>query len=374
VGKVSTNRSTAAHPGRRKPGDLLLDWYDCHRRVLPWRARPGQQSDPYRVWLSEIMLQQTTVAAAGPYFTKFLRQWPTVDSLAAAALDDVLAAWAGLGYYARARNLHRAAQVVASEFEGEFPRDVEALRKLPGVGVYTAGAVAAIAYGAAEVAVDANAERVLARFFAVEEALPQAKPRLKELAHTLLPQSRAGDFAQALMDLGALICTPRSPSCEQCPWKGSCRAYALGIADRLPRKAEKRARPLRRGAAFVVQDRNGAVLLERRPEKGLLGGMMQPPMSPWGEAFPSFDEAMGCAPFSAGWEKRPGVVRHVFTHFELEVEVYAAVVTGTGPGDRRWIPEEDLPRAALPTVMRKILYQAGIPDAARPSRVVLRPK
>jgi len=359
VGKPSTNRSIAA-PLSRTPGDLLLAWYDSHRRVLPWRALPGQPSDAYRVWLSEIMLQQTTVAAVGPYYAKFLRQWPTIDSLAAAPLDDVLSAWAGLGYYARARNLHRAAQVVAFELGGEFPCDIEALRKLPGVGLYTAGAVAAIAFGAQEVAVDANAERVLARYFAVEEPLPQCKPRLRELAQSLLPERRAGDFAQGLMDLGALVCTPKSPACGQCPWAGTCRANAVGIAEGLPRKAEKRARPLRRGAAFVVRNVDGAVLLERRPEQGLLGGMMQPPMTPWGDAFPARDEAEGLAPFHAAWTKRAGVVRHVFTHFELELEIYTAVVTRLPAGERRWVAAKDVSRTALPTVMRKVLTHGGV--------------
>jgi A/G-specific adenine glycosylase len=230
----------------------LLAWYDANRRELPWRARPGQVSDPYRVWLSEIMLQQTTVAAVGPYYARFLQRWPSVEALASAPLDDVLAAWAGLGYYARARNLHRAAQIVTQELQGDFPPDVEGLRQLPGIGAYTAGAIAAIAFGAREIAVDANAERVLARFFAIEESLPKAKPRLREVGQSLLPQERAGDFVQALMDLGATVCTPRSPACRECPWMADCRARALGIAERLPHKAPKRARPLKRGVAFVA--------------------------------------------------------------------------------------------------------------------------
>jgi A/G-specific adenine glycosylase len=217
--------------------------------------------------------------------------------------------------------------------------------------------------------VDANAERVLARYFAVEEALPQAKPRLLDLARSLLPETRAGDFAQGLMDLGALICTPKSPACGQCPWDESCRGRALGIAGRLPRKAEKRARPLRRGAAFVVQDPRGAVLLERRPEKGLLGAMMQPPMTPWGEAFPSPEDAGRQAPFPASWSKRAGVVRHVFTHFELELEVYTAAVAERPSDDSRWVAAEDVSRAALPTVMRKVLEHGGVETRKHQKRI-----
>ncbi len=358
MGKPSTNRSSVARK-TANPGERLLAWYDRNRRTLPWRAKPGQHSDPYRVWLSEVMLQQTTVAAVGSYYTRFLRQWPDVSSLASAPLDAVLAAWAGLGYYARARNLHRAAQVVAFELGGAFPGDVEGLRKLPGVGAYTAGAIAAIAFGQREVALDANAERVLARYFAVEESLPRAKPRLKTLGASLLPDTRPGDFAQALMDLGARLCSPRLPACKECPLNEDCRGRALGIAGRLPRKAEKRARPLRRGAAFVACDRRGAILLERRPEKGLLGGMMQPPMAPWGNTFPTLAEALRHAPFPAGWEKRLGIVRHGFTHFELEIEVYAAVVARRPAGSGSWVAADDLAGSALPTVMRKILEHAS---------------
>jgi A/G-specific adenine glycosylase len=310
------------------------------------------------VWLSEIMLQQTTVAAVRPYYANFLRRWPTVKSLASAPLDEVLAAWAGLGYYARARNLHRAAQTVAFELGGKFPADAQSLQKLPGVGSYTAGAIAAIAFGAPEVAVDANAERVLARFFAVEEPLPKSKPRLKRLAQSLLPASRPGDFAQALMDLGAQICTPKSPACVECPLRSECKAFDMGIQGELPHKAGKPARPLRRGAAFVANDLSGAILLERRPEEGLLGGMKQPPMTQWGDAFPSRQEALRSAPFAGSWQKCPGVVRHGFTHFELEVEVYAIVVAKRPACDRQWIAAGDVASAALPTVMRKILEHA----------------
>jgi A/G-specific adenine glycosylase len=336
----------------------LLTWYDVHRRELPWRAQTGETADPYRVWLSEIMLQQTTVVAVASYYRAFLARWPTVESLAAAPLDDVLAAWAGLGYYARARNLHRAAKDVAKEFGGKFPRSAEGLRKLPGIGPYTAGAISAIAFDACEAAVDANAERVLARYFAVEEPLPVAKTKLRTLGQSLVPEKRAGDFAQALMDLGALICTPRRPACTNCPWADDCVGCARGIAETLPVKAERAVRPLRRGAAFVASDAKGAVLLMKRPENGLLGGMLQPPLGPWAEKFPSGRAALAQAPFDADWRKRAGIVRHGFTHFELEIEVYAATLAKRPKIAGQWIPQDALRAAALPTVMRKIVAHA----------------
>jgi A/G-specific adenine glycosylase len=355
----------------------LLAWYDVHRRQLPWRARAGRTANPYHVWLSEIMLQQTTVQAVGAYYVKFLKAWPTVRALADAPQDDVLTAWAGLGYYARARNLHKAAKVVANELGGRFPDTAEALRKLPGVGGYTAGAIAAIAFDRREAAVDANAERVLARLFAIEEPMPKAKGRLREFGKSLVPEKRAGDFAQALMDLGSLICTPRRPACARCPWARGCEARKQGIQETLPRKAANMVRPLRRGAAFVARDAGGAMLLVKRPEKGLLGGMMQPPLGPWSAEFPSTQEALLQAPFVADWKKRPGIVHHGFTHFELEIEVY---VTDSGPsshgvgsrrvsasrntspvnGEGKWV--QDLSLVALPTVMKKILHHAFVDD------------
>jgi A/G-specific adenine glycosylase len=338
------------------PAARLLAWYDVHRRTLPWRARPGEKADPYRVWLSEIMLQQTTAAAVGPYYGKFLARWPTVKALAKAPLDDVLAAWAGLGYYARARNLHRAAQVVANEMRGVFPGTAAALRELPGIGVYTAGAIAAIAFDKPEAAMDANAERVIARYFAVRDPMPMAKTEIRKRGQSLVPERRAGDFAQALMDLGAAICTPRAPACGNCPWADECRGYALKIAETLPVKAAERPRPMKRGAAFVAL-RDDHVLLVRRPENGLLGGMMQPPLGPWAEKFPSTKEALLQAPFAASWKKRAGIVRHGFTHFELEIEVYVAEARGrlAKRDEHRWTPRDKLATSALPTVMRKIL-------------------
>src|SRR6266566_4029198 len=261
---------------KARAGDALLAWYDVHRRDLPWRAKPGEASDPYRVWLSEIMLQQTTVGAVASYYRVFLARWPDVARLAAASQDEVLGAWAGLGYYSRARNLHRAARMVATELDGTFPNNAAALRKLPGVGAYTAAAIAAIAFDECVAAMDANAERVVARLFAVKEPLPQARPKLALLAAPLVPKDRPGDFAQALMDLGSAICLPRRPLCRECPFAAHCQARRLGVAETLPLRAAKRARPLKRGAAFVAVDLSGAVYLMRRPEKGLLGAMLQP--------------------------------------------------------------------------------------------------
>jgi A/G-specific adenine glycosylase len=338
---------------KQSPAARLLAWYDRHARVLPWRARKGEYADPYRVWLSEIMLQQTTVQAVAGYYRKFLSQWPDVEALSKAPLDDVLTAWAGLGYYARARNLHKAAQVVANDLEGRFPRTMDGLRALPGVGAYTAGAIAAIAYDLPEAAMDANAERVIARLLAVADPLPKAKEKIRMLGQSLVPQKRAGDFAQALMDLGSAICTPKRPVCMSCPLFDDCEARKRGIQELLPAKAAKATRPLKRGAAFVARDTRGAILLMRRPEKGLLGGMMQPPLGPWTEDFPSVAEAMKQAPFKADWKKRLGTVRHGFTHFELEIEVYEASVRRRPRFEGRWV--EDLSNTALPTVMRKIV-------------------
>jgi len=336
--------------------ERLLAWYDRHRRVLPWRAPAGRRADPYRVWLSEIMLQQTTVQAVGGYYRKFLARWPDVHALAAAKEDDVLAAWAGLGYYARARNLHAAAKVVAHQMGGVFPATAEGLRQLPGVGAYTSGAIAAIAYDERQAAMDANAERVIARLYAVETPMPKAKIELHAHAMTLVP-SRAGDFAQALMDLGSAICTPKRPACPNCPWTEGCLARLRGIQENLPVKAPKIARPLKRGAAFVARDRSGAVLLVKRPDKGLLASMLEPPLGPWAEQFPSKIAALKQAPFTADWKKRTGLVRHGFTHFELEIEVYAAEIGKRPKSPGRWVPVAELPEVALPTVMRKIVEQ-----------------
>jgi A/G-specific adenine glycosylase len=313
------------------------------------------RTDAYRVWLSEIMLQQTTVAAVKDYFARFVGLWPTVETLAAAPLDDVLKAWAGLGYYARARNLHACARLVVSRYEGRFPDTEAGLRELPGVGPYTAAAIAAIAFDRQAAAVDGNVERVMARLYAVDTPLPQAKPTIRDLALELVPRDRPGDFAQALMDLGATICTPRAANCLICPWTSACLARQRGLTDVLPRKAAKPAQPLRVGIAFWVE-RDGHVLLRRRPERGLLGGMMEIPSTDWQSQLPH--KPLEAAPVAARWRHKAGRIEHVFTHFRLELEIWRAFALqdATVPdGNYRWVPVSELAGEALPSVMRKIV-------------------
>jgi A/G-specific adenine glycosylase len=336
----------------------LLGWYDANRRRLPWRALASETPDPYRVWLSEIMLQQTTVATVGPYFHNFLKRWPTMKALAEAPVEEVMSAWAGLGYYSRARNLHACAKVVASEHGGKLPADEAALLKLPGIGPYTAAAIAAIAFDKQAAPVDGNIERVLARLFALTDPLPGVKPQIRAVAEMLAPPKRAGDFAQAMMDLGATICTPKSPACGNCPWAEDCRARAEGIAATLPMREAKAVRPLRRGAAFVIVSDGGEILLRRRPPKGLLGGMHEPPMSPWEKDFP--DAPLDHAPLKAKYRKLPGLVHHGFTHFELELQVYRAdgIAPAKANGAGEWAPLDALATFALPTVMRKVIDHA----------------
>jgi A/G-specific adenine glycosylase len=336
----------------------LLAWYDGNRRRLPWRVAPGGGPDPYRVWLSEIMLQQTTVATVGPYFESFVGRWPTVEALAAAPLDDVLHAWQGLGYYARARNLHRCARLVAGDLGGRFPDDEAGLRRLPGVGTYTAAAIAAIAFGRRAVVVDGNVERVMARVFAVQEPLPGAKASLRELADRLTPDRRAGDYAQAVMDLGATICTPRGPKCLLCPWNEACAGRAR--AEGLPRRALKPDRPTRRGVAFWITRPDGSVMLRRRPEKGLLGGMSEVPSTEWAEGdMPSLAQARKTSPLPAlDWRELPGIVTHSFTHFHLELRVIAGKVGRNAGPSATWRQPDDFGREALPTVMKKVARHA----------------
>ncbi len=327
----------------------LLQWYDRHRRRLPWR----ETADPYRIWLSEIMLQQTTVTAVVPYYEKFLARFPDVHALAAAPDEAVMHAWAGLGYYARARNLHACAKAVAAR--GAFPREVAELRALPGIGEYTAAAVAAIAFGKPVVPVDGNVERVASRLFAIEAPLPAAKSVLREAAARLgtdeAARTRPADFVQALFDLGATICTPASPTCGICPWMRVCEGRKCGIAATLPRKAPKPVRPLRHGAHFWLIDDKGHVLLRRRPPSGLLGGMTELPGTPWRAEHWSEPEALTHAPMRADW-RRAGEVRHGFTHFELHLALYAAAVPRIdGSGFLR--PATTLADEALPSLMRK---------------------
>ncbi|MAN55672.1 MAG: A/G-specific adenine glycosylase [Paracoccus sp. (in: a-proteobacteria)] len=321
----------------------LLDWYDRHARILPWRVRPGHgRADPYRVWLSEVMLQQTTVAAVKDYFLRFTALWPTVEDLAAAEDARVMAEWAGLGYYARARNLLACARIVAAR--GGFPDTRDGLRALPGIGAYTSAAIAAIAFEQPETVVDGNVERVVSRLFAVPSPLPAAKPELTTLAETLTPRERPGDFAQAMMDLGATICTPRSPACGICPLIRDCDAYAAGIASDLPRKSPKAARPARSGIVWIAR-KGDALLLEERPASGLLGGTLAFPSAGWdGRDLPP--------PGPADWSEI-GEVRHVFTHFSLTMRVMLGELSGR-PERGRLVPLRHIDRKALPGLMRKV--------------------
>jgi A/G-specific adenine glycosylase len=370
----------AGTAARKKPIDadqasgpdssVLLAWYDRHRRKLPWRAAKGEQPDAYGVWLSEIMLQQTTVKAVAPYYARFLARWPNVKSLAHAPLNDVLKLWAGLGYYARARNLHACAQAIVEHHAGRFPATEDELLTLPGIGPYTAAAITAIAFDRRAIAIDGNVERVVTRLFAIEKELPAAKPEIKRLAEILLPPHRSGDFAQALMDLGATICMPKKPACALCPWNNECIARARGAVESFPRKAPKAEGQLRRGAAFVVTRADGAILLRTRPPKGLLGGMTEVPGSAWTK---DFDEksALKCAaklllgPKSRGriaWRRIPGFVHHTFTHFPLELVTYTACVPARTamPAGMRWVARADIAGEALPSVMRKVLAHANV--------------
>lgn len=340
--------------------DRLLAWYDRHRRRMPWRAQPGEPADPYRVWLSEVMLQQTTVATVGPYFERFVARWPTVHHLADAPAEEVMSAWAGLGYYARARNLHACAKAVASAHGGVFPDTEDGLRGLPGIGAYTAAAVAAIAFGRTATVVDGNVERVMARLFAVEEPMPAAKARLKELAATLTPEVRPGDYAQAVMDLGATVCTPRRPACLSCPWSDACRGRVAGIAVELPRKSPKADRPARRGTAFVVISGDGELLLRLRPARGMLGGMHEVPATPWDSRTCWRADPGDHAPVvGVVWTALPGTVRHGFTHYDLELEVRTVRLRDRPDvAGGEWWPLDRLDDAALPTLMAKVVRHA----------------
>jgi A/G-specific adenine glycosylase len=339
--------------------DTVLAWYDCHRRDLPWRARPGERADPYKVWLSEIMLQQTTVAAVKPYFEAFLSRWPSVAHLSRASVDEVMRLWAGLGYYARARRLHGCAKIVAENFAGKFPETEAALLKLPGVGPYTAAAITAIAFGQHATAVDGNIARVVARLFGIVTPLPAAMGCIKAKANQLVARERPGDFTQAMMDLGATLCSPKNPSCEICPLQNFCLGWASGDPGTLPRKAPRRKRPIRFGAVFFIEREDGAVLVRTRPPDGLLGGMSEFPGTAWKLEFDS-SKAAKRAPAEAVYRKLDQVVSHTFTHFALRLEIFVAKVPARqrAPKDCRFVPRGGLDKEAFPSVMRKVLAAA----------------
>ncbi len=335
----------------------LLAWYGQHRRIMPWRALHGMAPNPYHVWLSEIMLQQTTVAVVAPYFQKFIKRWPTIQHLAKAPLEQVMQMWAGLGYYRRAHLLHDCARKICADHGGQFPETESELLELPGFGPYTAAADGAIAFNLRTNVVDGNVERVMARIFAIRTALPRAKAKLRAMAATLLPSSRYGDYAQALMDLGATICTPRNPKCGLCPWNKACQARALGIEDKLPRRIKAQAKPVRRAVAFVLINKKNEILLRQRSKGGLLGGMMEVPSSAWREGeMPTLRQAQKEAPAKLKWKLLSGKVKHVFSHFELELGVAVGAATRATAG--KWVSLDDLDGEALPSVMRKIIRYA----------------
>ncbi|WP_117190698.1 A/G-specific adenine glycosylase [Rhizobium terrae] len=345
---------------RSAHAEKLLSWYDRHHRELPWRVSPaaaktGKRADPYHIWLSEVMLQQTTVQAVKPYFAKFLKLWPTVTDLAAAPVDDVMAAWAGLGYYARARNLKKCAEAVATEHGGVFPDTEDGLRALPGIGDYTSAAVAAIAFDRQSAVMDGNVERVVSRLYAIDAPLPGSKPTIKARVVELTPAARPGDFAQAMMDLGATICTPKRPACALCPFRNDCLAFAAHDPECFPVKAAKKDKPVRLGAAFIAVTPAGEILLRRRIDSGLLGGMTEVPTTAWTSRLDG-GLTVDHAPLPADWEAC-GTVTHVFTHFELRLSVFRAKVE-KAVTDGWWEPVANLGTQALPTVMKKAITQA----------------
>lgn len=347
----------------------LLTWYRTNHRKLPWRAKPGGKQDPYVVWLSEIMLQQTTVPTVIPYFLKFKKRWPHFASLAKSSQAEVLSAWAGLGYYSRARNLHACAQRVANEHGGKLPSSESQLQTLPGIGPYTAAAISAIAFGNRAAPVDGNIERVLSRLRRVTEPLPTSKPHLKQLAEELAPQRHAGDFAQAMMDLGSEICTPKSPACTKCPWQHDCEAFKTGQVEGLPRRLPKTKRPTKRAATFVLLSPDDRVFIRRRPAKGLLASMHETPTSQLQTRFPTDPTTL--APVHANYRQAKAVVTHTFTHFDLELQVFVAILNDKQSRSLsgEWAKLDQLEAYALPTLFRKVIRQALEKKLKKPSRV-----
>lgn len=386
------NDSTRTVSGQRRPvqqaaRDInifrkqVLDWYDSHRRRhLPWRADPGQTADPYHVWLSEVMLQQTVVNAVIPYFFKFIQKWPTVHDLAAAPVEEVMKAWAGLGYYARARNMHKCAQAVVSRYGGEFPESEEGLKSLPGIGPYTAAAITSIAFDRPAIVVDGNIERVMARYFAVEAPLPGSKVILREKAAGLCEgrSDRPGDFAQALMDIGATICIPKTPRCGLCPLQNTCQGRAQGIAAGLPRRAPRRAKPQKFGYVYWITDPQGRVLIEQRPPEALLGGMPGLPTSEWVAAdAPKKPQSFitiggmditGRRMIPTQKEKQTMIIHHSFTHFDLSLET---LFFDASPDQKlnkvavyNWITPSELRDIGFPRLFDKVVKSIVVDQVA----------
>ncbi|RUU33706.1 A/G-specific adenine glycosylase [Mesorhizobium sp. M6A.T.Ce.TU.002.03.1.1] len=366
---ASDDSSKAASGESAEIASRLLAWYDAHHRDLPWRIAPrelarGVRPDPYRIWLSEVMLQQTTVEAVKSYFRAFVQKWPDVEALAASPTEDVMKAWAGLGYYSRARNLKACADLVARQ-GGRFPDTQAALRELPGIGAYTAAAIAAIAFDQPAAVVDGNVERVVSRLFSIATPLSEAKADIRAYVERMVPATRPGDFAQAMMDLGATICTPRRPRCMLCPLRDDCSATVSGDPEHFPVRLPKAEKPLRRGAAFVAVRADGAILLRKRVEKGLLGGMTEVPTTGWTARIDGATTD-AAAPFPGDW--RPaGRIGHVFTHFGLELDVFKSVAEGAAPAGHFWSLAHEISGEALPTVMKKVI-EAAIPGATKKQR------
>lgn len=358
MGMAETHMKKPKEIGKIRAG--VLSWYDAERRDLPWRSAPGSTADPYAVWMSEIMLQQTTVATVKSYFEAFMARWPKVTDLAAADLDEILVAWQGLGYYARARNLHKCACTVTQDYAGTFPDTVDGLLKLPGVGPYTASAIASIAFNRSTMPVDGNIERVVSRLCNIRTPLPAAKPDIQVSASLFADAHRPGDFAQAVMDLGATICVPKKPKCMLCPVQKYCDGRKFGDPSVLPVKAPKKARPERRAAIFWLQDATGAVLLRRRSESGLLGGMMEFPSTDWREGeWPDLEERETAEPVSTDWTCLPDEAVHVFTHFKFRMQVFVGKTDRVENVDGLWVQPEDFPKHALPTVMKKVVWHVA---------------
>ncbi len=354
---MSANVGALASEAKRKAiVARTLAWWERRRRTLAWRAEPGETPDPYRVWLSEVLLQQTTAQAATPYYQTFIAKWPRVEDLAAAPTEEVMSAFAGLGYYSRARNLHACAKEIARR-GGTFPSEEASLRALPGVGAYTAAAIAAIAFGRQTAPVDGNIARILARLLAVEKPIARARSELAAAARALAPSRRAGDFAQALMDIGATLCRPRNPACDSCPLAADCAAFHAGAPEAYPRPAQAKARPRRQGAVFFARRSDGAFLARRRPPTGLLASTLELPGTPWTTGGPG-EAVQGAAPVIAHWRRLPGEVEQVFTHFALRLTVYASEFEGRAPAGCSWVGSDAVGAAGFSAMMRKAVEHA----------------